>query len=113
VRLAALPDETWEGFPQRLDKPFMGVTGSDLNAGESSALELADEPAPRLSGLPESRLKTENLSLTRLIDAYCQHYGRRSHCSLTTNLQVHRVQHQKRVSLLLQRAGRPGLDLLA
>ena len=62
VRLTPLPDEAWEGFSKRLDEPVMGVTGGDLNAGEASALELPDEPAPSFGCLSEGRQRRTRIS---------------------------------------------------
>jgi hypothetical protein len=51
--LLPLPDEAWEGFSQCTGEPVMRVSGSDTGAGEDSALESPDKPAPSFGCLAE------------------------------------------------------------
>lgn len=113
VGLTPLPDQAREAFPQRLNKSLVRIAGSDLDAGEAPALELPDEPAPSFGCLSEGRQRSPRISRwPASLMPTASTRGRRSDRSLTPNLQVHRIQHQERIALLLKGTGGPGLNLL-
>lgn len=90
----------------------MGVTGGHANAGEPSRLEPLDEPVPAAFGLAVGQMQPEEFSLSIRPDVDANHDGGGSHRVFVTDLDLQCIEKHERVRLPVERALRPGVDLL-